>query len=498
MLLMKRLITEIEKLSDWKIWLIFFLITLAIILMVQLVMLPYILPFWHAGDGLLTAGRDTLKFHETAVEMAEKINIEGWSAWELRPEGWMPAGLAGAIYALTWPEPWTLAPVNAAVHAFTALLVIKLLYYISGNRMASFIAAIPYVFFPSAMLWYTQIHRDGYNILGMLLLLYGLLLIIKKDSIFTLAKFREGQGLFAALCGVILLWLSRPHTLVMFQYVILMLFVILAVYLFVLLVRRTINWERLLIKVLFLGLVVGITTAFYTIQGESKYEKDPMFLTESSGNEDNFFNNKNENFMVAGSLPVVLPVEQTKGQTRLERLTKEYRWARTSWLPARIDNQFYSLAILRSVAYPVSYGDTASEIDSDVSFHSAVDFVYYLPRALQISFLAPFPGEWFGEGTHEETTFFRRISAFEMSFIYLMLIPMCYGLWIWRRKIEIYIMWFYCIVMMLPIVYSIPNVGTIYRYRYGYLMLLVSFGVVALYNFIEKIRQRKNLFEETG
>jgi len=59
-------------------------------------------------------------------------------------------------------------------------------------------------------------------------------------------------------------------------------------------------------------------------------------------------------------------------------------------------------------------------------------------------------------------------------------------------------MWFYCIVMMLPIVYSIPNVGTIYRYRYGYLMLLVSFGVVALYNFIEKIRQRKNLFEETG
>jgi len=492
MLLIKRLIMQIEELSDQKLWLLFFIITLVIILMVQLVILPYVLPFWHAGDGLLAAGGDWVAFHKTAVEMAENIKVEGWSAWELRPRGWMPAGVAGAIYALSWPKPWTLAPLNAAVHAFTALMVIKLLFFISENRRASFIAALPYVFFPSAMLWYTQIHRDGYNILGMLLFLYGIFYIFRKDINSSKWSITESYGFLAAFCGVILLWLSRPHTLVMFQYVGLLMLLIITVYLIVLLIKLKINWKRILVKVVTMALVMGMTSIFYSLGGDSKYERELTLAEDKIYNDNAVSLRETDNYLWAGRMHAVLPKTQIAQETRLERLTREYHWERTSWLPQRIDNQFYSLAILRSVSYPISYGETASGIDTDVSFHSAVDFIYYLPRALQISFLAPFPQEWFGEGTREATTFFRRVSAFEMSFIYLMLIPVVYGLWIWRRKIEIYLTYLFCTLMMLPIVYSIPNVGTIYRYRYGYLMLIVSLGVAAFYMLIEKYRQSKS------
>ena len=160
------------KTSNFRIWLLFFVTTVVMALIAQLLILPVMFPVLHAGHGLLVGG-DWIGFHQIAQELAERIQSEGWSAWELRPYGHSPAGIAAAFYAVFVSEPYALIPFNAAVHASSGVILMIILHHITGDRLISLLGAIPFVAFPSAATWYAQIHRDGYYILGMLLFCYG-------------------------------------------------------------------------------------------------------------------------------------------------------------------------------------------------------------------------------------------------------------------------------------------------------------------------------------
>ena len=74
------------------------------------------------------------------------------------------------VYALTWPKPWTLIPLNAALHATAAALLFRLLRgFVADWRWAA-AGVAPFVFFPSALEWVSQIHKDGFFITGYLCL----------------------------------------------------------------------------------------------------------------------------------------------------------------------------------------------------------------------------------------------------------------------------------------------------------------------------------------
>ena len=164
------------KVPFLKIWLGFFAYAVLVALIIQLVVLPYLFPAWHAGNGLLK-GLDCVWFHELAVELAQKINAQGWSAWKLRPSGQAPAGIAGAIYAISVPKLWTTIPLNAALHATAALVLLKiLLIFISRWRIA-ILFVLPFLMYPSAVTWYSQNHKDGYSIAGVFLFVYGWILL---------------------------------------------------------------------------------------------------------------------------------------------------------------------------------------------------------------------------------------------------------------------------------------------------------------------------------
>lgn len=449
--------------SDLNLWLLVFLVTISVILLVQLVLLPFIFPAWHAGDGLLVGG-DWIRFHKKAVVVAERINSQGWSAWGMRPMGWFPTGIAAAVYALTWPKPWTLAPINAAVHATTFLIVMKLLLLFIDKRKVAVVATIPFAFFPSAMLWYTQIHRDSYYILGLVLFIYGLLLITNRMNYNNFAV----KGFISSLSGLIMIWLVRPHSLEIFFYTSLLLSILIILSLVIMSCKKILSWKQSLIKLVFLVLLVIIIFPLKETEGSSKYLSIPEAITDV----------------------------ELVGEIRVAEADKMHQWSRVTWLLEKIDNHFYSMALLRTVIFPIRFGEAASSIDFDVSFYSINDFIFYLPRALQIAFLAPFPVDWFQEGGHASTTFFRRVSAFEMVFTYLMLLSLSYGLWIWRKKIEMYILILFCTIMLLPIVYSVPNMGTVYRYRYGYIMLLVSLGVIAFFQFLQDLQNKRKAHKE--
>ena len=84
--------------------------------------------------------------------------------------GTHPIGIASAVYALTWPKPWTLIPLNAALHATAAALLFRLLRgFVTDWRWAA-VGVAPFVVFPSALVWVSQIHKDGFFIAGYLCL----------------------------------------------------------------------------------------------------------------------------------------------------------------------------------------------------------------------------------------------------------------------------------------------------------------------------------------
>ncbi len=452
--------------NDLIIWVGLFFAAALIVILVQLVALPHVFPSWHAGDGLM-AGSDAVSFHNTAVEMAESIRNEGWSAWELRPKGWMPAGVAAAIYALSWPKPSALIPLNAAVHATTFLVVVKIMQFVVPALKTAFTSALPFAFFPSAMLWYTQIHRDGYQILGITFFLYGLLLVINQnnwDHIYWPSKL---GGFLSIIAGIVMVWLARPHSLVILLLMSLILFLFIGAVLFFMSCKRVIKLKTVLAQLIPMALLILVIVPLTQAEDASKYQLEAVEDEQES----------------------VVTAEEADPER------PELKWERTSWLPQALDDQLYAVSYLRSVRYPAKYGETESGIDYDRSFHNMYDYIYYLPRALQIGFLAPFPDEWFGEGSKEMSVLFRRASAFEMTFIYLALPFLLYGVWIWRKKIEMWVMIIFCTGMMLPIVYSVPNVGTIYRYRYGYLMLLVALGVAAFFELLKRLRKRNRPME---
>ena len=124
-------------------FLVFFSYCVAASAAIQFFVLPVLLPSLHAGHGLL-AGGDYPGLHDIARRMALRISQDGWSAWELMPEGQSPAGLASIFYALTVSEPWTLIPVNAALHAMGGVIVMRLVQFLGADTISMLLCGALY------------------------------------------------------------------------------------------------------------------------------------------------------------------------------------------------------------------------------------------------------------------------------------------------------------------------------------------------------------------
>lgn len=71
--------------------------------MLQLWAIPAFFTQPGAVEGLVVL--DSLEFDRIAKRKAAEIVSLGWLAWELKPEGQFPAGMASVFYALFGPAP---------------------------------------------------------------------------------------------------------------------------------------------------------------------------------------------------------------------------------------------------------------------------------------------------------------------------------------------------------------------------------------------------------
>jgi hypothetical protein len=412
------------------VWCVSFVYAALLALVLQKLMLP-LLPSLHAGHGLLA--NDATLFHELAVEMAQRIHENGWSEWRLHPHVGVGGnvGLLAALYTVLGPDPAWLIPFSAAAHATAALMLYFLgpmLWPGDTGRLGGLIAATLFLVFPSALMWYGQIHKDAFSIAGILMMLTSWLGLV-ADTPFPR---RRLTTVALAVAGYALVFFVRPHLpqLISLAFVVAWL-ALAATSAF----RRTWRADRAA-----LGLAALLTATLMTCH-----------MATSS---------------VTASYNEVLDASSNVGAEE-----GSWHWTRNAALPARIDLLFERIS--RARASFAQFGikiNAGSQIDVDRQPATATAALAYMPRATLIGLFAPFPDTW-----GERLSLFRVVGAVE-TLIWYLLAPGILLLACQRPSKPLLAGLVFAGVIITILAYTIPNVGTLYRQRYGLLFFFVLAG----------------------
>jgi len=402
-----------------KLWLAFYLYSLTVGLLVQFVILPIIFPSAHWKDGLMVGG-DWVQFHTEGVEIAKRVQQEGWSVWTLRHpiSGQAMSGIAGLFYALTGIyKPWVLLPYNAFLHASAGLILYILLRLLDISKKTALIFTVPFIIFPTSLTWVSQIHKDGLYILGMYLTFLSLALAFSNEIK------RNVISMLAGVVGAFVFFtVGREYALKIVYY-------FYALFLLISLLTATINLVR---------------------KGKEsflRYGKTAFVF-----------------FVIFVTYGLLQPQPQTQ--------TIQTQWYWNPYIPDKIENLFYTLAVWRNEIWAQYLSGRPGAIDEDVKFRSVGDFIEYTPRALTVGFFSPFPRFWFSQGSTTGGTIVRYITPFEAIYLWLAWLLLPIALWFHRKKLWFWLVFLICLGFAWLHVVAEPNVGPIVRKRYGYVMLL--------------------------
>ncbi len=441
-------------------WLAFAAYSMCTIVLVQFLVLPVLVPGLHAGSGLLS-GTDAVGYHVIAKELAASIRAHGWAAWSLAPQGHTAAGLAAPFYYLFGDSPASLIAVNAALHATGGVILIQLMRQFGIRLAVAFAAALPWIVFPSSLQWVAQVQKDGYFFAGVLAALLGWTMLIRRirgdadaPSLGVCAGLLVAGIACAGVARLYVLQLLLPVALV---------FAAFAIPQAIVSTRR--GTLATLPCIAIIGLLILMLAALATAPRDMRLEPAPVAATVSA-----------PGVPVSGEIIAGAP------------------WQANANLPPFVDRAFIRLAIARAGYLAESYRTAGSMLDIDVQFHSAGDVLTYLPRALQVGLLAPFPADWFTRGTSPGGTTMRLVAAVEMLVLYpLLLVGLPLAAWRWRTRIEFWFGTSFCCFFIVAYACVTPNMGSLYRMRYGYLMTLAALGFAAIWMTLEKRRLRRNL-----
>lgn len=414
-------------------------------LLVQLLILPHLAPQLHAGAGMLL-GHDGYYFHSLALNLSQRIEAEGWTAWELRPRNVPVSGLAAFLYVLIAPSPLVFLPFNALSFGYSTYLIQRLTRQLTTSPQAVPLAGLCFILIPSSAIWYTQMHREVFFLPAVLLYLLLLLRLGEKNP--------PVMRIFAgSLFAFTLIWVMRPYFLPILT-------LATAVGLIWPIARCWGDRPRAY-RVLSVSLALLLTLVLFPTKPVLNFQN----ITSPS----------------APSEAVALPINKASDpkSSPLEKVKD------------KITTKVLSIDHSRQHLLD-QIGEAGSHIDEEVRFASLMDLLAYTPRALQIGYLAPFPTHSIAEGHSPGGTLFRRIVGLEMIFAYLGLIGFLILL---RRRKSLWqtlsVLGFASMVILIYAL-AVPNIGSLYRYRFSVYISLVIPGFCYLY-ILWQARRRKSL-----
>jgi hypothetical protein len=170
-------------------------------------------------------------------------------------------------------------------------------------------------------------------------------------------------------------------------------------------------------------------------------------------------------------------------RAELEKFVTNFNrpWSKSDWIPATLENRIMAANMYRD-SFLTYYliDDPASTIDTDVLFRSVKDIISYLPRCIQIVVFSPFPNMWQNTKTQSNMGI-RQISGAETILIYFLWFG--FIIYLWQRKGQIgFKLWLllFISVMIIPLGLFVPNIGTLYRMRFIFLLPIIIGGAIGL------------------
>ena len=163
-----------------------------------------------------------------------------------------------------------------------------------------------------------------------------------------------------------------------------------------------------------------------------------------------------------------------------EDVAIEDDWISNEWLPESLQRKLYTISISRQGAINTG-GNTV--VDKEVRLNSALEFLLYLPRALQIGIFSPMPSLWGGEASSPVTTFARKTFGVLTFFFYFCLLGFILGSIRHHKNVIVWIFVSFSLLGILVFAYTYPNIGTLLRFRYGFYMIIISFGAASIFEF---------------
>ncbi len=423
-----------------KLWCLFFFYCIIISLIFQNILLPLV-PSLHAGSGLLNG--DSYRFHLKAISFANEIKINGWSHWT----PWLTESYTGnvailaALYVIFDPNPSLLIPINACLHATGGLLIFLIGKVVWPGRIgiyASLATSILFIIFPSSLNWYAQIHKDGYSIVGLLMIIYSWLCWMDKES--TIKS--NLLFLFLNIVGCLLIVIVRPYVVQLLLPISLLMFFLVVSYSFwVEKTNRKAAWSRTSTIIIVLCIIGLISTV-------------PAALSK-------------KNFSLAKKSDQV--IEHISRQQPVH--VQKWHWEDSNLLPGTLERFFKGASSLR--VHFIRAGEirkSESMIDSDIKPENLFEMLAYLPRSLQISLFAPFPKDWLNK-----LSMTRLVGVTETIIWYLIAPGILFALY-YRCSINILLILTFALSFLIINGYVIANIGTLHRVRYPFIFLLMLIG----------------------
>jgi hypothetical protein len=122
--------------------------------------------------------------------------------------------------------------------------------------------------------------------------------------------------------------------------------------------------------------------------------------------------------------------------------------------------------------FALEFSDAGSNLDTEVSIVTTKDLISYLPRATAIGFFAPFPQMWFTSGVRVSRAG-RMLSGGETIALYFVEFFAVLTLWERRRQVSVWFVWLLATMGFVSLGLVVINVGTLYRLRYVFAILMI-------------------------
>jgi len=402
---------------------------LAVSVLLSIIARSNFLSSLHNGQGLWNFALDSFVYHQEALRLVDLLKKGDYSGWWGSSPFWHVKWIA-LPYAILVPDPLSFAPINSLIWAATIYCVYKIVDQLfPDRRRLALITALTFGLWPSYFLHTTQLLKDPFYIMGILLMFWGCMDLLSIR--------RSISSVFILSLGVLIAYLNRTYILEP-----LICLSLLAAILELWQTRRA--WGQAGLAIL---IIAGVGVYGYVQRPEIQVQP----LSEQQGHI------------------------QPKTQRQAEIPTRS-RNSNGQAVSKLVEKGVGKISYLRE-RYIRKYPDSGTNIDTHVHFRSLGDILAYVPRATLVGFLAPFPPHWF-EDAKTAGRVSRLVAGLEMVAWYMLLVAFVYFLI--TGPVDLYIriwMLVYTLSLVLLTALVVTNIGALYRMRFVYFLPILMGGL---------------------